>query len=645
MVGLAAKNAILIVEFANEIRQRGVPLREAAVEAARERFRPILMTSFAFILGVSPLVIASGAGAGSRHSLGTGVFAGMLFATTIGIFFIPLFFSTIRGLAERGFSRRLLERARAVAYAGVTGVAMIRYSALLLVGLAAGGCAAGPSYHPETVVPASTRVGTAQSSPGARAFFDSLAAARAADTVTGNAAPLPPGELLPDSLLNLDWLDIFRDSTMLGLVRTALAQNRDLQTAISRIREFRSDVGIARAPLFPSLTANGSVSTNQVAIGSFPPTQYDAFRLTADVAWELDFWGRIRRGVEAARADLGSQEAAQRAVVLSLVSDVATGYLSLLELDQERALAERTLISRQATLNLARRRFQQGLTSELDVRQFEAQVAVPAATLAQTERLRAEQEHQLSLLLGEPPAPVARRGTLTQALRALSVPDSLPAALLARRPDVQQAERAYAAATARIGVAQAERLPTISISGFYGTQVPKADNLFSSNGEIYQALAGISLPLFTGGQLVNQTAAARARADQARLQYEQSFLIALREASDALVGVRTSRDQVVAQQTQAQALRRALQLAELRYRSGIASYVEVLEAQRSLFDAELGLSQAQLGQLASAVELYRAFGGSWPTGPTGVAYSTVGSFRGSNRSIRRSIYRRSIYRR
>ena len=354
------------------------------------------------------------------------------------------------------------------------------------------------------------------------------------------------------------------------------------------------------------------MSTNQVAIGSFPPTQYDAFRLTADVAWELDFWGRIRRGVEAARADLGSQEAAQRAVVLSLVSDVATGYLSLLELDQERALAERTLISRQATLNLARRRFQQGLTSELDVRQFEAQVAVPAATLAQTERLRAEQEHQLSLLLGEPPAPVARRGTLTQALRTLSVPDSLPAALLARRPDVQQAERAYAAATARIGVAQAERLPTISISGFYGTQVPKADNLFSSNGEIYQALAGISLPLFTGGQLVNQTAAARARADQARLQYEQSFLIALREASDALVGVRTSRDQVVAQQTQAQALRRALQLAELRYRSGIASYVEVLEAQRSLFDAELALSQAQLGQLTSAVELYRALGGSWP---------------------------------
>jgi multidrug efflux system outer membrane protein len=490
---------------------------------------------------------------------------------------------------------------------------VIRQSAALLVGLAAAGCAAGPSYHPEQVVPASTRVGGALSSQGARAFFDSLAAARAADTVVGVESPPASRVLLPDSLASLEWLDIFRDSTMLGLVRTALRQNRDLQTAVSRIREFRSDVGIARAPLFPSLTANGTVSTNQVAIGSFPPMSYDAFRLTADVAWELDFWGRIRRGVEAARADLAGQEAAQRAVVLTLVSDVATGYLQLLELDQERGLAERTLVSRQATLNLARRRFQQGLTSELDVRQFEAQVAVPAATLAQTERLRAEQEHGLSLLLGEAPAPVARRGTLTRAVNALSVPDSLPATLLARRPDVQQAERAFAAATARIGVAQAARLPTISITGYYGTQVPTADNLFTSNGEIYQALAGISLPIFTGGRLVNQTSAARARADQARLQYEQSVLVALREASDALAGVRTSRDQVAAQQTQAQALRRALQLAVLRYRSGVASYVEVLEAQRSLFDAELGLSQAQLRQLAAAVQLYRSLGGSWPS--------------------------------
>ncbi|HEY8259426.1 MAG TPA: efflux transporter outer membrane subunit [Gemmatimonadales bacterium] len=491
---------------------------------------------------------------------------------------------------------------------------MIRYLPAGLLALVAAGCAVGPSYRPDEVVPASTKVGAAQSSETTKVFFDSLARAREQDTLATAGAPPAPRVLLPDSLTTLAWLDIFRDTTMVGLVRTALRQNRDLQVAVGRIREFRAEVGIARAPLFPSVSANGSVSTNQVAIGAFPPTSYDAFRVTGDLAWELDFWGRTRRGIQAAKADLASEEAGQRAVILSLVSDVATGYLSLLELDQERSIAERTLASRQATLDLARQRFRQGLTSELDVRQFEAQVAVPAATLAQTERLRAEQEHQLSLLLGEAPSTVARGGSLSQAVSALSIPDSFPATLLSRRPDVQQAERAYAAATARIGVAEAARLPTISVTGSYGSQAAKAGDLFTSNSEIYQALAGISLPIFTGGRLVNETRVARARADQARAQYEQSVLVALREASDALVGVRTARDQVAAQQTQAQALRRAFQLAELRYRTGIASYIEVLDAQRSLFDAELGLSQAQLRQLAAAVQLYRALGGSWTTG-------------------------------
>ena len=203
---------------------------------------------------------------------------------------------------------------------------MIHRAPGLLLAVLAAGCAVGPSYHPEQVVPATTRVGAARPSDSARAFFDSLAAARRDDTLGLAAAPPAPKAVLPDSLASLAWLDIFRDSTMIGLVRTAVTQNRDLQAAVGRIREFRAEVGIAKAPLFPTLTANGSVSTNQVAIGAFPPTSYDAFRVTGDVAWELDFWGRTRRGVEAARADLASEEAAQRAVVLSLVSDVATGY-------------------------------------------------------------------------------------------------------------------------------------------------------------------------------------------------------------------------------------------------------------------------------------------------------------------------------
>jgi multidrug efflux system outer membrane protein len=472
------------------------------------------------------------------------------------------------------------------------------------------GCAVGPRYRPEPA-PAS-RVGVERRADSTQAFFDSLAAARAADTVRPVAARLPPRRLAAESVADLAWLDVLEDSTLRGLVGVALRQNRDLVTARARIAEYRAEAGVARSALFPSLALNGSVSRNRVAFGSLSIPPYTAWRATADVAWELDFWGQTRRGLQAANADLAAREAAERAAVLSLVSEVATGYLQLLELDQERTVAEQTLHSREATLTLARQRLARGLISELDVRQFEAQVAVPAARLAQVEQSRSRQEHALNVLLGEGPTPIPRGASLAAAARAVAVPDSVPAALLARRPDVAAAERAYAAATARIGVADAARLPAFAITGSYGGQALEAGQLFDSNSRVYQLLGGVSIPLFTGGRLVNAARAARARAEQARAQYEQAVLTALGEAGDALVGVRAARDVAAAEETQASALRRALELAELRYRTGVSNYLEVLDAQRSLFDAELAASQAQLGQLTAAVRLYKALGGSWP---------------------------------
>ena len=231
-------------------------------------------------------------------------------------------------------------------------------------------CAVGPAYRPADPVPAGTRVGAGSAPAATRAFFDSLAAARAADSLPPADSVTPARAVsgpvttiaLRENAADLAWLDLLRDTTLVRFVRTALAENRDLRTATARIREYRALVGAARGPLFPGITANASASTNRVAFGG-TPVSYDAFRVTGDLAWELDFWGRIRRGIEAAGADLGGQEAAERAVVLSLVSDVATTYLQLLELDQERTIAEQTLASRQATLGLARRRYGQGLIS------------------------------------------------------------------------------------------------------------------------------------------------------------------------------------------------------------------------------------------------------------------------------------------
>lgn len=470
--------------------------------------------------------------------------------------------------------------------------------------LSSSACAVGPSYHAPAVAPAGASLGLSPRADSLRAFYDSLA------TATESPPRVVPAQLVADSV-DLAWLEVLRDTTLVNLVTAAVRENRDVQTAVARIREFRAELGVARSGLFPQLSANASASTNQVALGFLPPTGYDALRVTADLSWELDFWGRIRRGVQASRADLDAQEASYRATLLTLVSDVATAYLSLLELRQEEAIAERTLATRRATLGLARERFASGVISELDVYQFESEVAVPAAQLAQARRLRSQREHQLAALVGRMPFDIPAGVDLATAVEAISVPDSIPATLLGQRPDVRQAERAYAAAVARIGVAQAARLPTISITGNYGTQAGAADDLFSSNAEVYQLQAGISIPLFTGGRLANEARAAGARAEQARLQFEDTVLEAFREASDALVSVRTARDQRIAQTAQVQALRRAANLADLRYRGGVASYLEVLDAQRNLFGAELGLSQAQLLELGSVVQLYRALGGSW----------------------------------
>jgi multidrug efflux system outer membrane protein len=338
---------------------------------------------------------------------------------------------------------------------------------------------------------------------------------------------------------------------------------------------------------------------------------FDALRATADIAWELDFWGRARHGQEAFGADLAAQEAAERATVLTLVSDVASGYLQLLELDEERAISERTLASRRAMLDLARQRFAQGITSELDVRQFEAQLAVPTGRLAQVTRLRAQQEHALNVLLGEAPTAVQRGGSLLAATRAVFVPDSMPASLLDRRPDVAQAERAVAAATARAGIAEAARLPSVSITSFYGSQSSAANRLFTPGTTVYTLQAGVSFPLYTGGRLKNEAAAAQARADQAKAAYEKTALTALREAGDAIVAARTTRDEVTAAETQVAALGRALDLATLRYQAGVSSYLEVLDAQRSQYDAELALAQTRLRQLVATVQLYKALGGAW----------------------------------
>jgi multidrug efflux system outer membrane protein len=485
----------------------------------------------------------------------------------------------------------------------------LRYLALVTAAslgtMLLGGCAT-THHSPPEVVPSTARIANAADTNAA--LFDSLA--RSAQLPVER----PAGSAFDTSSTQaLAWLDVLRDTTLVSLVRQALQQNRDIRTAVARIAEYRALTGSARGRLFPELDANGSVSSNQITIGGSAPIRYDAWRATADLQWELDFWGRIRGGVVAAQADRAARAADERALVLTVVADVANAYLELLEAREELDVSQRTLTSRQSTLNLARQRFGQGLISELDVRQFEGDVAGAAASVAQYTRATSQQQHALALLTGTAPRDIATTAALDSAVAAIAVPDSVTSTLVLRRPDVASAERDLSAAESRVDVTRATRLPRFTLTGEYGSQSAALSQLFGNGTEIYTAQAGVSVPLFTGGRLSADVAVARARAEQARDHYEQVVLSALREVADALVAVRTGREEQAAVTAQAVALRDAYRLAERRYEGGIASYLEVLDAQRTLFTVELAVSQHRRAYLEAVVRLYRALAGRWDT--------------------------------
>jgi len=508
---------------------------------------------------------------------------------------------------------------------------MIRLILAALLLSAAAGCAVGPGYQrPNLGMPTEWRR-TDPAVDSLRPFYDSLMANR--DTV-----PLNPNQaeavtvdsaagsdvLLSDTTGSLAWFDLLRDPELRKLVETALRENRDVRVAIATINEFRAQYGVAKGDFFPQITLNaqgGRTKTVITALGALGSFSFNQLTATADLSWELDFWGRIRRSTEAARNDLLAERENQRAVILTLVGDVATGYLQLRQLDLALEISRRTLAANRETFRLARRRFDQGLISELDVRQFESEVASPAASVALLEGQITQTENQLSLLVGSNPRSIPRGRPLTEVLGELTVPSVIPSALLDRRPDVRQAEAQLHAATARIGAAKGELLPKFMVIGDYGTYASNADDLFKQSSEIYQILGGVSMPLFTGGKIGKQVDVARARAEQSRYTYEQTVLTALREVEDAVAGVRSSRNQVAAQQTQVDALRRALRLAEMRYESGASSYLDLLDAQRSLFSAELSLAQVEGQQATAAVTLYKALGGGWPVTPADSALS------------------------
>ena len=408
-----------------------------------------------------------------------------------------------------------------------------------------------------------------------------------------------------NDLANVRWWEQFQDPALNELIRIGLAENRDVKIAAARIAEFMGRYGVTRADQFPQIGAN-------VESGGVIPVEnpYSSFQIDLGVSFELDLWGKLRRATEAAQADLLATEEARRTVILTLVSQLANSYVRLLDFDRQLTITRATLKTRQESVRINRLRFQAGLISELDYQQAVAEYQAAAVQLPVLEKLIAQQENALSVLLGRNPGPIIR-GKALENLTLPAVPGGLPSDLLERRPDLRQAEQQLIAANARIGVAKAAFFPSISLTGLLGTASGDLSDLFKGPSKTWQFVGQLAQPVFTGGALTGQLQVAEAQQQQALLNYQQTIQNAFAEVDNRLIEVAKLRDQLRDQTVQVKALQRYLDLATLRYQNGYSDYLTVVDAERNRYNAQLALIQNQGDLLIAVVNLYKALGGGW----------------------------------
>ncbi|HEV2200506.1 MAG TPA: efflux transporter outer membrane subunit [Bryobacteraceae bacterium] len=452
------------------------------------------------------------------------------------------------------------------------------------------GCTVGPNYRRPTV--------------------QTPAAFRASTATTGDAA----------SLGDLKWFEVFKDEKLQELEREALQQNYDVRDAAARVEAARANLGVVRSNQFPNADASADISTIRVSRNgstplpaSFVPSQNRTFggATLGLLSFELDFWGRLRRATEAARADLLGAEENRKAVITTLVSDVAAGYFSLRELDYELEISQRTLATRQQSLELIKNRQAGGVATLLDLRQGEQLVYTAAETIPTLQQAIEQTENQISLLLGKNPGEVLRGRSLTEQEMPPEVPPGLPSALLERRPDIRAAEQALIAANAEIGVAKAAYFPQISLSGFLGGQGTQLSSLFSGPSSVWNFTPQVTQPIFTAGRLKSNVQLSQAVRDSALIRYEKAIQTAFTEVSNALIAHQRIRESRVQEELLVSALQDRTQLAYVRYRGGVDTLLNALDSDRDLFQAELTLSQIRLNELDSVVQLYKALGGGW----------------------------------
>jgi multidrug efflux system outer membrane protein len=415
---------------------------------------------------------------------------------------------------------------------------------------------------------------------------------------------------------NTSWWDQFNDPVLNELINSALRENRDLRIATARVEEYYGRYGATRADLFPQVGYGGSAGKVQLtekgpySLSPGTGSQFSLYQANFTASWEIDVWGKLRRATEAARADLAAAEDVRSGVILSLVTSVATAYIDLRSLDQQLDIARQTIKLREESVRLFELRFKGGNISEMELSQVRSEYYVALAAIPDLEKRVRQQENLICLLLGRNPGPISRGKALGE-ITLPAVPAGLPSEILVRRPDIRQAEQQLIAANARIGVAKSQYFPSISLTGLFGTSSTDLGDLFTGPARTWNFAGSITGPIFNAGKIKGDVKAATALQQQSLYLYERAIQNGFREFEDALIDQDQTRLQLDAQKMQVEALATYARLARLRYENGYTSYIEVLDAERSLFNGQLNYAQTQDVLLRALVNLYKAMGGGW----------------------------------
>ena len=456
--------------------------------------------------------------------------------------------------------------------------------AAMLTSSLVAGCAVGPNYHrPDVQTPATYR----------------------------ELSENPQVQAQAASYADLPWWQVFQDPQLQELIRTALKQNYDLQIATERINAARAQLAITRSNLFPQVQGGGTFYGGKQ---QFFPATINLLFLAADASFQLDLFGRLRRETEAARAQLLATEDARQTVILTLVSDVASDYFALLQLDLELKITLETVRTQEDSVKLTNLRLDHGVATKLDVLQAQEVLDTANAQIPDLERQIAQEEDAISILLGNYPQGVPRGKTLAEQPLAPEVPPGLPSSILERRPDIREAEQTLRAANAEIGAAKAQFFPQISLTGSGGGAFGRSStfsSLMSSQSAIWSYGGQVTQPIYTGGALRGNLHLAQSQYQQALIAYRQSIQSAFGDVSDALIGYQKFHQVRLRQEDTVKDLQEAVRLSDMRYKGGTTTYLEVLDGQRSLFSAEITLADARGTEYQSLVQLYRALGGGW----------------------------------